>query len=94
MLTRSEDHREQVKECERIFVSWQWGMAFIAALIVIIAGITFAGGSKIGSFEQQLWDGKVQQEKYTTEANAARQDINKKLDLLIELSKHNQKQLR
>jgi hypothetical protein len=75
------DKGENLERCSKIFISWQWGVTFIAGLIVIVASLSWAGGAQIASMKSELAETKSQ-------LVVIQRSIDVKLDILIKRSNH------
>lgn len=66
---------EKLEECMKIFVSWQWGVGFITAFIVVLVSVAWAGSARLTKIETKI----VQ----TEQAISILQDVNAKIDSLL-----------
>lgn len=41
-------------ECDKIYVRWTWAVGLLSASLLTIAGLSWAGGSKLTSTETRL----------------------------------------
>jgi hypothetical protein len=70
---------ETIERCSKIFISWQYALVFVGGLLAFIAGISWAGGTKIATMQSQLKEAQTNIAEFKTFYKS----VDKKLDSLL-----------